>query len=339
MVKTLTGQFVSPRARKRIEEYNIPIHELHGTGPNGRIIEADVIDYIKKRGIHLNETTHNQFDQFGFKQVTPLARKIAKTENIDLKAIQGSGFRGKIKSSDVLKVLNANQSKLSKREVPLSGIRKVIATRMTESKRTAPHVTLSVKVDATKLVKLRKALLEKYTDIRITYTDLLLKIVSQSLLENPKVNVSLIENTLVFHDDINIGIAVAIEDGLVVPVIQNVHQKSIVEIHQEVSDKVERAKSGKLKESDFKNGRFTISNLGMYEVDVFTPIINPPESAILGVGRIIEDIFVKNEQIRIGYSMVLSLSFDHRVMDGAPAAVFLGHIKDLIENPEKLDIM
>lgn len=334
MVKTLSGQFISPRARKLIEQYNVPIHELIGSGPNGRIIEADVSDYIQKSEIQPNDTA-----AFGFKQATPLAIKIAEIENIDLKTIHGSGLGGKIKSSDVLKALSNKQSKLSKREVPLSGIRKVIAARMAESKRTAPHVTLSVKVDATKLVKLRKALLEKYADIRITYTDLLLKIVSKSLIDNPKMNVSLSENTLIFHDDINIGIAVAIEDGLVVPVIQNVHEKSIVEIHREVLDKVERAKIGKLKESDFKNGRFTISNLGMYEVDVFTPIINPPESAILGVGRIIEDIFVKNEQIRIGYSMVLSLSFDHRVMDGAPAAVFLGDIKELIENPEKLDFM
>lgn len=336
MVRTLTGTFISPRAKASIDKFNVPLHEFSGSGPNGRIIEHDVLYFLKENGMYLDK---NSYISKPFKKATPLAVKISKIENVNLESIQGTGYGGKIRSIDVLKVVNVNKEKIisSAKEIPFSGMRKIIATRMSESKRTAPHVTLTVKTDATKLVNLRNKLVEK-NNIRKTYTDMLLKIVSKSLKENPKINVSLNENKLYFHNDINIGIAVALEDGLVVPVIQNVDQKSLEEINHEVLDKVNRARKGKLKESDLKNGRFTISNLGMYAVDAFTPVINPPESAILGVGRIIEDIFVRNEQIRIGKSMVLSLSFDHRVMDGAPAADFLGHIKDLIENPEKINI-
>jgi pyruvate dehydrogenase E2 component (dihydrolipoamide acetyltransferase) len=324
--------FASPRARAYAKKAGIPLNQLDGSGPNGRIIEEDVIFYSKQINSELTEQTPPRKQS---RKITPLAKNIANIENIDVEHVQGTGLDGKIVSADILKQIQSLHIQTDKKKIRLAGIRKVIATRMAESKRNAPHVTLTVKTEATKLVNYRNNYMDK-RKIKISFTALLVKIVAESLKQHPKINVSLEEEMLTYHNDINIGIAIAQEEGLIVSVIQNADQKSLEQISGDVKDKVNRARTGKLKRTDTENSRFTISNLGMYQVDAFTPVINQPESAILGVGRMVEDIIVENSQIRIGKTMVLSLSFDHRVMDGAPAAEFLGKIKHFIENPEDI---
>jgi pyruvate dehydrogenase E2 component (dihydrolipoamide acetyltransferase) len=322
--------FASPRARAYAKKLAIPLERLDGSGPHGRIIEEDVIYYTKQMKSQLTEATPPENLH---RKITPLARNIANIENIEIEHVNGSGLDGKIISTDILKQIHRSYN-IEQKKIPLAGIRKVIAKRMSDSKRNAPHVTLTVKAEATNLVNFRNAYMKKHT-IKISFTDLLVKIVAESLRQHPKINVSLEENMLTYHSDINIGIAVAQEEGLIVPVIHHAEQKSLEQISEDLKEKVNKARAGKLKLTDTENSRFTISNLGMYQVDAFTPVINQPESAILGVGRMVEDIIVENSQIRIGKTMVLSLSFDHRVMDGAPAAEFLGEIKSFIENPEE----
>jgi pyruvate dehydrogenase E2 component (dihydrolipoamide acetyltransferase) len=324
--------FASPRARAYAKKLGIPLDQLDGSGQNGRIIEEDVIYYLKQMDTQKTEQTPPKKQP---RKITPLAKNISKVENIDVEQIQGTGLDGKIVSTDILKQIQQLHNHTDKKKIRLAGIRKVIATRMADSKRNAPHVTLTVKIEATSLVNYRNDYMEK-NKIKVSFTDLLVKIVAKSLSQHPKINVSLEEEMLTYHNDINIGIAVAQEEGLVVTVVHNADQKSLEQISVDIKDKVNRARAGKLKLADTENSRFTISNLGMYEVDAFTPVINQPESAILGVGRMVEDIIVENSQIRIGKTFVLSLSFDHRVMDGAPAAEFLGKIKHFIENPEDM---
>ncbi|MEH7250757.1 dihydrolipoamide acetyltransferase family protein [Neobacillus niacini] len=324
--------FASPRARAYAKKLGIELDQFDGSGPNGRIIEQDVIYYTEKMKFQITEQTPPKKQ---LRKITPLAKNIANIEKVDVEHVQGTGLDGKIVSADILKQIQHLHNHTDKKKVRLTGIRKVIATRMAASKRNAPHVTLTVKTEATQLVNYRKDYMEKHK-IKISFTDLLVKIVAESLLQHPKINVSLEEEMLTYHNDINIGVAIAQEEGLIVSVIHNAAQKSLEQISVDVKDKVNRARTGKLKQTDTENSRFTISNLGMYEVDAFTPVINQPESAILGVGRMVEDIIVENSQIRIGKTMVLSLSFDHRVMDGAPAAEFLGKIKHFIENPENI---
>lgn len=325
--------FASPRAKAYAKKLGIPLDQMDGSGPNGRIIEEDVIYYSQQMNspVIVQTPTMNEHSK-----ITPLAKNIANIENINFEKIQGTGVDGKIVSTDILKQVQHSNNRTDEiKKIPLTGIRKVIANRISASKRNAPHVTLTVKTEATKLVTYRKDYMEKHK-IKISFTDLLVKIVAKSLSQHPKINVSLEDEMLTYHTDINIGIAVAQEEGLVVTVVHNADQKSLEQISVDIKDKVNRARSGKLKLADTENSRFTISNLGMYEVDAFTPVINQPESAILGVGRMVEDIIVENSQIRIGKTLVLSLSFDHRVMDGAPAAEFLGKIKYFIENPEEI---
>lgn len=316
--------FSSPRARKYASEKNIELDKVNGSGPNGRIIEEDVIYYID-RSPEPNELASKE------SKITALAKKISQVENIDYNNIVGTGIDGKIMSKDVFSHLEEQVLKVTAvRKKPLAGMRKIIAEKMSQSKRNAPHVTLTVKVDVTNLVKYKN---NTNPEQKITYTDLLVKIISHSMEIYQNMNVSLNDGEIIYSKQINIGVAVALKEGLVVPNIKNTGEKTLSEISSEIKEKVRMAKSGKLTSNDMNGGSITISNLGMYEVDGFTPVINLPESSILGVGRIIEDMIVENQQVRIGKTMMLSLSFDHRIIDGAPAAEFLGEIKRLIENP------
>ncbi|KIL45398.1 CatA-like O-acetyltransferase [Jeotgalibacillus soli] len=336
--------FASPRARKMAELQNIPLDQVEGSGATGRIIEEDLRFYKQKNKSAYINSGSKTFKKMEPKIVkaTPLAKQIAKVEKIHLNAIRGSGLDGKITSSDVLQLV-ANVSRTSfesalesEHRIPLTGMRKIIAERMLYSKQTSPHVTITVKAEVTRFDEYRKQGMKN--GIKFSFTDLMIMIVAQSLQNHPKINVSLDKQEIVYYQDCNIGVAVALDDGLVVPVIHHANQKSLSVISKELKEKVNRVKQGKFLPEDLQNGRFTISNLGMYNVDAFTPIINQPESAILGIGRIIEDLLVQNGQIRIGKTMVLSLSFDHRVIDGVPAALFLNNIKDIIENLELLQI-
>ncbi|MFC2012940.1 dihydrolipoamide acetyltransferase family protein [Chloroflexota bacterium] len=223
--------------------------------------------------------------------------------------------------------------------LPLSSIRKVIAQRMSQSFQ-SPHVYLSVDVDTGELAGMREKLvpsIEKAAGVRLTYTDLLLKVIARAVVDHPEVNVSWTESGIKKLSEINIGLAIAVEDGLVVPVIRQVNLKSLAEVAAARSDVVRRAGEKKLALSEMKGGSLTMTNLGMLGIDRFGAIINPPESCILAVGRIADKPAVVNGELTIRSRMNLTLSIDHRVLDGAPGARFLGRIKELIEQPAGIE--
>ena len=220
---------------------------------------------------------------------------------------------------------------VSEREkgIPLTGIKKLTAERMIRSKREAPHLTLGMEVDMTEASKLKDSL-------NVSYTDILVKAVAQALRSYPLLNSTLSEARIIVRDHINIGIAVARGEDLIVPVIHDADKRSVKEISRLTKDIIQRTRDDQLTEKDVLNGTFTISNLGMYDIDFFTPIINPPEAAILGVGKIEKKPVVIHDQIRVRERATLSLSFDHRIVNGMPASLFLREIKTLLENPYKL---
>lgn len=315
----------TPVARRLAKDYNINLANISGTGPNGRIQKRDVESYI------------NQMKEVN---ITPLAKKIAEDQQIDVTKVSGSGVRGKITKADVLQNAESDYKIPIVEKVPFKGMRKVIATRMSESFYSAPHVTLFSEVDMTEVVKVRKQLLpviEELEGVRISYNEIIIKAAALSLKKNPNINISLVdEKEIIYHANINIGIAVALTEGLVVPVIQNVDQKGLAAITKEAKALAEQARKNALTPEQMQGSTFTISNLGMYAVDGFTPIINQPNGAILGVGRIQEKPVVINGEVKVRSMMTLSLSFDHRTIDGAPAAQFLTDLKDLLEHPYKL---
>ena len=262
----------SPAAKRLAREYGVDLSQIAGTGPGGRIVEADVRRYIEER----------------------------------------LGYKPKI--CEVIR---------------LTGVRKISAERVAKSVREAPHCTLCMEVDMTEASKLKELL-------RVSYTDIIVKAVAQALKEHKIMNSTLEGNEIKVFEEINIGVATATPQGLVVPVVKNADKKSLSEISSEIRNLAEKAREGKLEAGDVSGGTFTVTNLGMYGVEAFTPIINPPEAAILGVGKIIQKPVAEEGEVRIKPMMTLSLSFDHRIVDGAPAAQFLARIKEILENPSVL---
>jgi pyruvate dehydrogenase E2 component (dihydrolipoamide acetyltransferase) len=284
----------------------------------------------------------------GFIKATPIAKKLAEENNLDLSLVTGTGPGGRITEEDVKKYIEgrnaAKEEKIKKlvnetehkaeeaERVRMDPMRRIIAQRMKKSWTDSPHVTENIKVDVTDLVSFREKL-NKTANMKITFTDIFAKACTIIIKKHPILNWSLDGEYIVKNNSINLGIAVALENGLIVPVVKDVDKKSITQISQEIKDLSARAREGKLKPDEVIGGTFTITNLGMYEIDSFTPIINPPESAILGVNKIYKEPVVVDDNIVIRYTMILSLSFDHRLIDGATAARFLFDLKQLLENP------
>ncbi|SIS03937.1 pyruvate dehydrogenase E2 component (dihydrolipoamide acetyltransferase) [Peribacillus simplex] len=319
----------TPAARKLAEDNQINLRDVEGSGPLRRIQKIDVENYLEKQA----------------KKITPLAKKIADDQGIEYNNITGTGSHGKIVKDDLVpstpvseKEENSISNQVIKR-VPFKGMRKVIAERISKSAYTSPHVTLLSEIDMTNCVSLRQDLLpviEKAEGLRISFNEILIKATSFALKQNPSINISIEEKEIVYHSNINIGMAVAVRDGLVVPVLRDVDQKGLAAITKEAKRIGKLAREGKLSPDDMQGSTFTISNLGMYAVDGFTPIINSPNAAILGVGRIQKKPVIVNDEVAVRSMMSLSLSFDHRIIDGAPAAAFLTDLKDVLENPFKL---
>lgn len=273
---------------------------------------------------------------------SPLARKFARLNGIDLSSIKGTGRDGRIIKADVEDALVEqvpNPDHLTPPSfdgvLPLSAIRTTIAHRMTQSAHTTAPVTLNTDADAGAFVSLREALRMQHPDIsqEISYDLLMAKIVAQSLRKHPQVNASLTENGIVQHTQINIGVAVDTERGLLVPVLVDVDLRDVYDLSQDLEDKIACAKTGKITADELRGGTFTITNLGGYGIDSFTPIINLPECAILGIGRIKASPVVRVGVVVPGQTISLSLTFDHRVIDGSPAARFLQEVVRIIENP------
>lgn len=256
-------------------------------------------------------------------KVSPLAKKLAREKGIDLSQVKGSGPGGRIVEKDVL---TFGQGLVGVKVTPLSKMRQLIAERLSQSKQTAPHYYLQVEIDLTEAVKLHQK------EPQISYNDLIIKATALALKEFPLINSTFEEGKIKSFSDINIGIAVAREEGLVVPVIKQVDKKNLPQLAKEREELVKRAQAQKLSPQDISGGTFTISNLGMFGVDGFTAIINPPQVGILAVGQIKSTPVVKNGQIEICKLMKATLSLDHRVIDGAYGAQFLKRLKEILEN-------
>ncbi len=327
---------VSPLAARIIEEKNLDASRITGTGPNGQITREDV-----DRFIHSTETVVKKVN------ATPAARRLAKEKDVDLKSIKGSGPAGRIQEFDVkvaeekLGEIPVPTTQAAAREIPLVGMRRTIALNMQRSMQEAPHMTLQIDVQMDAAETLRKDANSRIADKgkKISATAVLVKAAALAIRKNMIINSQFTPEKILIKEDINIGVAVAIEDGLIVPVIVRADQKTIDQISIEVNDLATRARFGRLKSQDLVEGTFTISNLGMLGVDRFSAIINPPQSAILAVGAIRRRIVPEESDlpvIRVVKMMTLTLSADHRVLDGAQAAYFLSDLKELLENPGEL---
>ncbi|MFI5395824.1 MAG: dihydrolipoamide acetyltransferase family protein [Candidatus Binatia bacterium] len=246
---------------------------------------------------------------------TPAARKLAKERSIDLATVNGTGPGGRITREDVEAAAAA-----ASQGTPLRGMRKSIADRMFKSLQSTAQLTITAEADVTPLVARREQLKKEFN---LTFTDLLIEAVAGALVAHPRLRLTAEGDRVQPHDEVDVGIAVALDEGLMVPVIRQADKKSLQQIAEESRRLAERARAGSLDVDEVSGGTFTITNLGMYGIDAFTPIINQPQIAILGVGRIVPKPAVHNGQIAIRSMMTLSLTFDHRIVDGAPAAAFL----------------
>ncbi len=268
---------------------------------------------------------------------SPAARRLAKERGIDLASITGTGPRGRITLEDVESVNTTDAQSTDEGLVPLTGLRRVIARRMTASLQGSAQLTMNMLVAMDNCIALRSRLNEEWAadDIRIAFTDLIIVAAAKALNAHPTLNAYLLDEHLQMHEQVNMGIAVAVPEGLIVPVVQDVNSKDLKEIARESADLADRARGGRLTLQDVEGGTFTISSLGMYGVDSFTPIINPPQSGILGVGGIRNGVRWEADRPVKEKLMNLSLTWDHRVLDGAPAAEFLATIRDLLERPDE----
>jgi pyruvate dehydrogenase E2 component (dihydrolipoamide acetyltransferase) len=315
----------SPAAKKLAKEKGIDLAMVTGTGPKGRITEDDVKNYKPAPAAPAKS------EEPGVK-ATPLAAKVAADAGIDLKDIP---THKRVLAQDIMNYLKSTREKgpeESREEtVAMNGMRKAIAKNMLNSHMTSPTVTFNLGVDMTQMKLWREQL--KAKEIKVSYTDLLVKFVAKALTEYPLLNCSVVDNKIVYKHYVNMGVAVALENGLVVPNVRDADKKSLTQIHDEVKDLAERARTGGLGMDELTGGTFTITNLGMYGIESFSPIINQPEVAILGVNTMEDKVVVRNGEIVIRPIMNFSLTADHRVVDGSVAAEFLQRVKTLLENP------
>ncbi|BDG76165.1 pyruvate dehydrogenase complex, E2 component, dihydrolipoamide acetyltransferase [Wolbachia endosymbiont of Culex quinquefasciatus JHB] len=269
-------------------------------------------------------------------KVSPLAKKIAQNEGVDIKRLKGTGPYGRIIKADVLEFLDQTKSYERFEEnttVEVSNMRQVIAQRLVESKQNIPHFYLTVDCHVDKLISLKNEVNSANENNKVTINDLIIKAVAFSMKKFPDINSSWIDTKIVRYSNIDISIAVALEDGLITPIVKNADEKSVLSISKEVKDLVNRARSGKLRPEEFQGGGFTISNLGMFGIKTFSAIINPPQSCIMAVGASKKQPVVISEKIEIAEVMTVTLSVDHRAVDGALGAKFLNAFKYYIENP------
>ena len=322
--------FSSPRARLRAEENGVDIAAVPGSGPDGLVVERDVQNYIA------NQPT-----------VTPLAANQARIQGIDLSGLTGTGPNGKITTEDLHIASAAVEPAPAAEPIPgqltrgtrteaMSGMRKAISRNMLTSKSTNAQTNHRMVVDMTAAVALRRQY--KALGIKISYNDIIVRACAKALQDFPIINASVDGSDIVYHDYVNIGTAVSVPGGLIVPVIRDADIIGLTGIAAKSAELIEKAREGRLTEADYHGGTFTVSSLGMFDLDDFVAIINPPESAILAVGKIAKTPVVVTDdegedQVVIKSMCALCLSYDHRIIDGAEAAKFLQKLKSYLQNP------
>ena len=319
---------VSPLARRIAEEHGVDLASVKAA--SGKIEKADVLANVESRKTVAAPTNGSAGHLVA---ASPQARRLAAERGIDLRSLKGSGPGGAVLAMDLpLTTAPLTLPSPHRGEGEVGTVWRIMAERMTASWTTAPHFYLVREVNVARLAAwLSKA--RKQTGAHITYTDLLVKLVAATLAQHPRVAVSWKDGRLERHADVNIGLAVALDDGLVVPVLHKADTLGLKEIAARREDLVSRAQAGKLRPADIQGGVFTISNLGMYGVDAFNAIVNPPQAAILAVGRIADRVVPVDGRPAVQPTIVLTLSCDHRALDGARGAQFLGALADLVEEP------
>ncbi|TVT26980.1 2-oxo acid dehydrogenase subunit E2 [Salinicoccus cyprini] len=303
-----------------------------------------------------SEVSGKRESMIGKVRATPAARAHARNNDVDIKHVTGSGRNGRIHKADVVNhlytqtetpakqtssvnepVSSAPESQAAPvRTEKLRGSRKVTADRMADSSSTIPHVTLNFEVNMDTLIELRKNLNARHEDVKVSFNDLFILITSKALNLHPDVNITFQDNEISYHEERNISLAVAVDKELFVPVVKNTEKMGLFGISKEIRRLIEDTRSRKLAQEDMTGGTFTISNLGMYSITSFTPIINKPQAAILGIGATTDQPALKDGVLHNRKVATLSLSFDHRVINGAPAAAFCDTIKKLVEHPIEL---
>lgn len=317
----------TPSARRVAKELGVDLILVLGTGPDGKIKEADVLKFHKEGP--------------PAPKITPLAAEIAKQEGLDISKITGTGENGKITKEDVERALAASavvpeEIPSGVKVIPLEGMRKVIADKLHASLQNSAQLTTFTEVDVTEMVRFRDLVREEYKrddSVKISYNDIIIMATVRALMRHPIMNSTLIGEEILLHDTVHLGIAVALSEGLIVPKLRNAEKKNLLQIAKEVRELAQKAREGALTIEEVTDGTFTISNVSMLGMDGFTPVLNPPETGILGVGRVIEKPAVFEGEITIRHMMTLSLTFDHRVVDGAPAMTFLKTLARYLEQP------
>jgi len=317
--------FSSPAARRLAKELGIDLSLIEGTGPNGRIIEADVARY--------HEEAPSK------PKITPLAEEMARQEGLDISTLTGTGEGNKITKEDVTRALENRipvEEEKPVKAIPFTGMRKAIAENMYASLQNTAQLSVFTEVDVTEMVRFRDLVMEEYKKdktVRVSFNDIIILATSRALKQFPMMNSALTEDEILLHESVNMGIAVSLPEGLIVPVLRDADRKGLLQIAREARELAEKAREGTLGVDEVTGGTFTISNVSMLGMDGFTPILRPPETGILGVGRVQEKPIVRDGEITIGSMMFLSLTFDHRVLDGAPAMDFLRTVARNLQHP------
>ena len=339
----------SPAARRLAGELGVDIDRINGSGPGGRIVEADIAGGAAMAKAAAPATSATRGATPG--PSSPLARRRAAELGVDLATVQGTGPGGRITKDDVEAAAAATAASPSTvrapvamsgpgagETIPVKGIRKTIAARMKASLDSSAQLTMDMDVNMEDAVRLRTQLIDEWEveGVRPTYTDLVVRAVAKALRLHPMMNSEFRDTEIALLPEVHVGIAVAIDEGLLVPVIRDADQRDLKSISLEASRLADAARTGALGLDEMAGGTFTVSALGMFGVDSFTPIINAPQAGILGVNRIFDGLAWEGDTPVKRKTMCLSLTWDHRINDGAPAAQFLGTVRDLLEAPYRL---
>lgn len=336
----------SPAARRLAGELGVDYTRVMGSGPGGRIVEADV-QAASQSGAAV-AAAPARMATGPEPKASPLAKRLASERGIDLRSVAGTGPGGRIVQSDIENAAAtgarsaaapaAASGPQAGERVPVKGMRKTIASRMHHSLQESAQLTMDMEVNMEDAVKMRTSLVDEWVNegVKPTYTDIVIKAVAKALQAHPMMNSQFLGSEIVLMPEINIGMAVALPEGLVVPVVRNVNQLSIKELARETSRLALAARDGALGLDDYAGGTFTVTALGMYGVDSFTPIINEPQSGIMGVNRIFDGVEWDGDKPVKTKKMNLSLTWDHRAVDGAPAAEYLVEVRNLLQSPVRL---